>query len=281
VEIACAGVSFGGGKNGATNAWLATGRGTNLGLEIVSLIECNSHQLKAELSKVANLTALGLDFPFSFPVLFLDHLAKRKECDGFQSWQSVAEHLAFCSLDQFMADVVSFGRESTRTTEKGLAKATSRALQNNNPAMAQLAFHGIRLLATLNPAKYFVLPFQDQIDNGCAVMEVLPQETLSALSVPDSGYKGKTTKAAGKRQEVITALAKLRDVSRNKDCPRLTIPKNVERMMLENEDALEAVVACYTAAAFKSAPHLFSDPLSSDDLNVLLEGWIYAPSLPR
>jgi hypothetical protein len=111
------------------------------------------------------------------------------------------------------------------------------------------------------------------------VIEVSTQETLFLLSLPESGYKGRGAKNAAVRQSIITGLDKLRDVSRHKDCPRITFNKNVERTMLENEDALEAVLVCYTTAMFKAAPQLFVEPLSIDDLNVLLEGWIYTPSL--
>ena len=49
-------------------------------------------------------------------------------------------------------------------------------------------------------------------------------------------------------------------------------------MALENDNALDAVIALYATAIWLVAPQLFNDPYSANDANVLLEGWIYAPS---
>jgi hypothetical protein len=145
--------------------------------------------------------------------------------------------------------------------------------------MVQMTFHGIRLLATLDPSRFFVLPFQDVIENACAVLEVYPRETLFCLSLPDTGYKGTGEKPGKKRAEIVNGLLNLRDLGCHKDCPRISFNKNIERQMLENDHALDAVLACYATATWKTAPQLYKDPFDADDLNVLLEGWIYAPSL--
>ncbi|MFN8550672.1 MAG: hypothetical protein U0103_04210 [Candidatus Obscuribacterales bacterium] len=49
----------------------------------------------------------------------------------------------------------------------------------------------IRLLATLDPKRCAVLPFQDRVKNGTAILEVYPRQTLTSLGLPDSGYKSK------------------------------------------------------------------------------------------
>jgi len=110
-------------------------------------------------------------------------------------------------------------------------------------------------------------------------MEVYPRETLFCLSLPDVGYKSTGEKAERTRLEIVSGLANIREKGCHKDIPRISFNKNVERLILENDDALDAVLACYATAAWKAAPQLFKDPFSSDDLHVLLEGWIYAPSL--
>lgn len=278
-EIHCAGVDFSGAKNVPNNTWLAVGSLTNLGLEMVSLVHCGSHMLAKQLNEVPNLVVAGLDFPFSLPAQFLEYLKEKRGGKEFQSWQEVAEYLAFLPFEEFQKDAVEFGSEPKRVTDSSTNRAGLSPLHRGNPTMLQMTYHGVRLLATLDPAKFFVLPFQDQIDNACSVIEVYPRETLFCLSLPDTGYKGSGEKAAAKRQEIAHGLANLREAGCHKDCPRISFNKNIERLILENDDALDAVVACYAGAAWKSAPQLYKDPFSLDDLNVLLEGWIYAPSL--
>lgn len=64
-------------------------------------------------------------------------------------------------------------------------------------------------------------------------------------------------------------------------CPYLTLSKGFERLALESDHALDAVIACYSVALWKTAPQFYKDPFTADDANVFLEGWIYAPSLLR
>ncbi len=145
-----------------------------------------------------------------------------------------------------------------------------------------MTFQGIRLLATLDPKKFYVMPFQDEIPFGCAVMETYPRETLFSLGLPDIGYKSKdTTKSLETRKQILKGLVTIRDSKRKgiELCPRISINKNLEKIALESDHALDAVIACYATAIWKAAPQLNKDPLSTDDLNVLLEGWIYCPSL--
>ncbi|PWU02841.1 MAG: hypothetical protein C5B53_01150 [Candidatus Melainabacteria bacterium] len=278
-EAMCAGVDYSGAKDVPNNTWLALGSLTNLGLEIVSLNHCGSHLLAKQLNEIASLSVVGLDFPFSLPVSFLEHLKMKRQERGFQSWQEVAEYIAFSTFDDFIQDVGEFASEPKRTTDGSLHRVGVSPLHRGNPSMTQMTFHGIRMLATLDPARFFVMPFQDPKDGSCAVLEVYPRETLYCLSLPDTGYKGSGQKPASKRSEIVSGLARIRDNSCHKDLPRLSFPKNIERVILENDHALDAVVACYASAAWKTAPHLYRDALASDDLNVLLEGWIYAPSL--
>lgn len=101
-EVICAGVDFSGAKNLPNNTWLALGSLSNLGLEIVSLNNCGGHQLAKQLNQTANLKAVGLDFPFSLPTMFLEFLGDKRERKAFQSWQEVAEHLAFATFDDFL-----------------------------------------------------------------------------------------------------------------------------------------------------------------------------------
>src|SRR5215470_12639672 len=101
-EAICAGVDYSGAKDVPNNTWLALGSLTNLGLEIVSLNHCGGHLLVKQLNDIASLSVVGLDFPFSLPVAFLEHLKTKRQDRDFQSWQEVAEYLAFSTFDDFI-----------------------------------------------------------------------------------------------------------------------------------------------------------------------------------
>ena len=115
-DMLLAGCDFSGAKTLPNSTWLATGNLTNLGLDVRSLTNCGSHALAGTLNKLDGLKALGLDFPFSLPFVFLQDLAKHREKGEFQSWQEVAEHLAFLSFDQFEEQIIAFNAEPKRVT---------------------------------------------------------------------------------------------------------------------------------------------------------------------
>ncbi len=54
--------------------------------------------------------------------------------------------------------------------------------------------------------------------------------------------------------------------------------KNMHASVINSDHALDAVIACYTTAIFAHSKEMFVDPFSLNDLDVLLEGWIYRPS---
>jgi hypothetical protein len=283
-ETFVAGADFSGAKNVPNDTWLAVGNLTNLGLEIISLTNCGAHKLALELKSIHNLVAAGLDFPFSLPYEFLNFLSEKISRGNFQSWQEVAEVLAFMPFDKFLELVTEFKEEPKRIADKATNRAGVSPLHRANPSMVQMTYQGIRMLTSLDPKKFYVIPFQDEIPFGCAVMEAYPRETLFSLGLPDTGYKGKdASKSLETRKLILKGLVSLRDkgAAGVEHCPRISMNKNIEKVAIETDHALDAVIACYSVAIWKVAPQLFKDPYSSDDSNVLLEGWIYAPSLLR
>lgn len=284
-EKLLAGVDFSGAKTDPNPTWLAVGRLGNLGLEVMDLKQVGSSALAAQLMKHDNLDAVGIDCPFSLPSDFLSYLAAKKLRPDYQSWQEVAEELVFMSFDDFVEAAKAFKKEPKRFTDSAVASPALSPLHRGNPSMVQMTFHGIRLLAALDPKRFFVLPFQKSIDFGCSVLEVYPRETLRYLTLPNTGYKSKDKKEAEAstevRRKIIQGLVDLRDKKglTYKDCPRLTISKGIERLCEGSDHALDAVVALYATALFVSAPQLFDDPLNADNLDVLLEGWIYTPRI--
>lgn len=276
-----AGCHCSGARDSQDDTWLATGTLTSLGLSVTELSKVSFHRLAQKLASMPALEAIGLDFPFSMPAEFLRFLAKKEGLDEFQSWQQAAERLVFSSLEDFLKLVSEFCLEPKRLTEGLVNKIAWSPLRRSSPSMAEITFQGVRLLATLDPARFYLVPMQDEKRGGCAVLEVLPRESLYCLGIPDSGGKSKKIKTAEGRKGLLDDLINLRErknAALYRECPRISIPKTLENTAIESEHALSAVIACYTVALRSFLPRVFPDPLSTDDPAVLLEGWIYAPS---
>jgi hypothetical protein len=115
-------------------------------------------------------------------------------------------------------------------------------------------------------------------------MESYPREVLYSLGLPDTGYKTKDAeKSLAVRKEILKGLNKIREgkLKGRELCPQLSMSGAIERSVIDSDHALDALLACYSVAIWKTAPELFKDPMTTDDPNVFLEGWIYAPSLLR
>lgn len=194
-----AGADFSGAKTIPNETWLAVGSLDHLGLEITSLAKCGSHRLALELNSVKQLKAVGLDFPFSLPAPFLDFLAEKMEVESFQSWQSIVEKIAFTPFERFLELVTEFKAEPKRLADKATNRSGISPLHRGNPSMVQMTYQGMKMLASLDPKTFFVLPFQDQVPFGCAVFETYPREVLYSLGLPDTGYKTKDNEKSALR----------------------------------------------------------------------------------
>lgn len=283
-----AGVDFSGSKSIPNETWLAIGKMDSMGVDITHLERVGSHKIGSDLAKVAGLAAVGFDFPFSLPAEFLQYLADKRNLTPFQSWQSVAECMAFLPYEEFDEIALAFNREPKRFADKNSKPVAQSPLHRGNPSMMQMTYQGIRMLTTLNPEKFAVLPFQSVGKQMCQVLEVYPSATLNACGIQNKGYKSKEKKDKDAmfalRKTMIRQLANLRETkdaaiaASIKDCPRLSINAKFESTAITSNDAFDAVVACYTTAMFLRSPKYFADPLDADNLDVLTEGWIYAPS---
>jgi hypothetical protein len=287
-----AGVDFSGSKSEPNETWLALGKFDSMGVTITRLERIGSHKIGPELSKLAGLAAAGFDFPFSLPAEFLQYLADKRNLTPFQSWQSVAECMAFLPYEEFDEIALAFNREPKRYADKSTKPVAQSPLHRGNPSMMQMTYQGIRMLTTLNPEKFAVLPFQSVGKDMCQVLEVYPSATLNACGIQNKGYKSKEKKDKDAmfalRKTMIRQLASLRESTKDpavaasiKDCPRLEINAKFESTAITSDHAFDAVVACYTTAMFVRSPKYFVDPLDADNLDVLTEGWIYAPSFVK
>ena len=215
-SITVAGVDFSGAKTTPNDTWLVVGELTSLGLYITQVKNTGSHALMPELMGLEELSVCGLDFPFSLPSEFLRFLTRKLGLEeDFQDWQSVAEKIVFMSWEDFLAYVEEYDLEPKRFTDKNAGRPASSPLHRVNPSMIQMTYHGMRLLATLPPNKFSVLPFQDRVKNGCSMIEVYPREILWLLGLPDRGYKSKEKKTREKahllRREIVDGILNLRE----------------------------------------------------------------------
>ncbi|HEY9678850.1 MAG TPA: DUF429 domain-containing protein [Drouetiella sp.] len=286
-EVFVAGVDFSGAKVVPNDTWIASGTLSDSdGLLVKEIRKVGSHKIATEFSKPdISYSAVGIDVPFSLPVEFLAFLSEKFGKPEFQSWQEVAEHLVFMSFEEFLENVVEFKKEPKRVTDRAISKAAQSPLHRGNPSMVQMTYQGIHMLAKLNPKTCAVLPFQDHVKNGTAFLEVYPRQTLTALGLPDTGYKtndkAKKDAAHAVRRTIVESLLQIRQRKGEsfKDCPRLAIGPAARSAAMDSDHALDALVACYTTAMWQVSRHLFQDPLSLDQVDVLVEGWIYSPKL--
>ena len=278
------GVDFSAAKVKPNETWLAVAEVSSLGMQVKSVKRTGSHDLKKELDSVKDMTVLGLDFPFALPVEFLRFVERKLEREEYQEWQEVAMQFVFMSYEQFEGMVEEYDMEPKRFTDKNCGRPAQSPLHRVNPSMVQMTFHGMRLLASLDPKRYFIEPFQDRVQNGCSVLEIYPREILWILGLPDRGYKisSKASKETSleTRKEIVDGLIHLRERgdSRYKDCPRLEMDNTIKGQVVASDHALDALVACYASAIYASTPELYPNPLDANNLNILLEGWIFAPS---
>ncbi len=279
-ERIIAGADCSGSKETPNETWLAVGTLTGAGLEISQISKVGMHALPGELAKL-NLHSVGLDFPFSLPREFLDYLAEKAERAAFQEWQEVVEHLIFLPLDAFQDFVLRFKKEPKRYTDKSTLAQGLSPLHRGNPSMVQMTWHGMRMLASLSPEKFSILPFSDPAAGHCNVLEVYPRTTLKCMGLPDTGYKSREKKDKEKmqstRHKLLQGLLSLKDRTAVPGVPKLFLPQKFEHFVVDSDHALDALIACYATAMYVFEPSFFLDPFSCESIDVLIEGWIYEP----
>jgi hypothetical protein len=277
------GVDFSGASTVPNNTYLATGRLGGTGLEIVDVRKVGSLALKDELVKHKG-SAVGIDSPFSLPAEFLGYMARSQQSAPYQSFQEMAGALFQLGQAEFIELVKEFKREPKRVTDKWKGSMAISPLHRGNPSMVQMTYQCIQLLAMLPPDRFYTLPFLPEIEDGCAVIEVYPRDTLHFFQLKETGYKSKDKKdepqVTSARHEIVQGLLELKEKRglTFRNVPTLHMNKNMHASVINSDHALDAVIACYTTAIFAHAKEMFVDPFSLNDLDVLLEGWIYRPS---
>jgi hypothetical protein len=280
-ERKVAGADCSGSREIPNDTFLALATLAGNKLEVASIQKTGMHALGKELNGIADLYAAGLDCPFSLPCEFVTFLCQALELGEFQSWQALAEQIVFMPFDKFQELAKTFKKEVKRVTDKLSCAQALSPLHRVNPSMLQMTYQGMRMLASLDPKRFYVLPFQENLERGVAVIEVYPRATLKCLALPESGYKSQLKKdhdmMQSARHKILQGLLGLQANQKYKNCPRLIISSKIEHQCVDSDHALDALLACYAAALWLDNPASCADPFASDDDKVLLEGWIYEP----
>ncbi len=278
-ERKVAGADCSGSKEQPNETWLALATLSGNRIEINQIQKTGMHGLAKELNNTKDLAVVGLDCPFSLPQEFMSFLSKELELPEFQSWQALAEQIVFLPFEKFQDLAKTYKKEPKRVTDKLSCAQALSPLHRGNPSMIQMTYHGIRMLASLDPGHFYILPFQESIESAAAVIEVYPRATLKSLDLPDSGYKSKEKKDKDKmqsaRHKIIHGLYAVAETEKFKNYPKLLMNSKLEHQCVESDHALDAVLACYAAAVFLNDPSDCTDPFESDEADVLIEGWIY------
>ncbi len=278
-ERKVAGADCSGSKEVPNETWLAQGVLSGNKFEISQIHKVGMHSLSKELTGMSDLAAIGLDCPFSLPAEFLTFLAAQLELETFQSWQSLAEQIVFMPFERFQELAKTFKKEPKRVTDKLSCAQALSPLHRGFPSMIQMTYYGIRMLASLDPKKFYVLPFQETAEKAAAVIEVYPRAALKCLGLPDSGYKSKEKKDKDKmqsaRHKILHGLVNLQSNEKYRNCPKLIINSKLEHVCVDIDHALDALLACYATALWLDRPANCADPFDANEADVLLEGWIY------
>ena len=263
------GVDFSGAKSDH-NTWLAQGSLDEQGLTIRQCSPVSRGELVRRLSALTRPAVASLDFPFSVPLDFAHYW-----CPDAQTMPELWAAAAMMELEQFVAlrdAFVARWGEPKRQCDRYPAYS---CLHKVNPNMVPMTFYGMQMLARLWPAGYTVPPLESPAGAHVTLLEAMPGATLKALGLRCKGYKN-GARAEQLRKEILDGLA-----------DRASVPiKNLEEFRgqcLGSHDCLDALVSAVNACLWARDRAVFqvpSDPGSdSFDPKVLMEGWLYAPTL--
>lgn len=266
-------------KENPSECWLVVGRMSTVGFELIEVKKTATHLLAKDLAVHKTLDMLAINTPLGLPITFINYLAGKKLKKSYDAWGDLLADLAFMPYDELVGYVREFGKDHKRKTDIKLS-----SLKRANPPLLQYMLHSIKILATLDPARFFVLPFQDKIPFGCAVFEVDTAAVDEYLHLHDTDYVARDKQDAGhaeaRREKVVHNLIKLKErkALTFKDLPTLVIQKHFMHNFLHSDKAIDALICAYSAAVITTSPERFDDPFSSDAIEVLLEGWTYRPA---
>lgn len=298
-----AGADYSAAKSEPNPTWLAVAMIDNSApvknrrLSIKSLENCGSSNLITAICSSSDywgndFTAIGLDFPFSYPIPFIKAIAppgKIIDDSGKIDWIAAMTYIAQCeySLIERTADQVSqtLGVEPSRLADTRTSPQGASPLHRINPGLRKMTWQGHALLCELRALGMHVLPFES--GSSTALMEVYPAAMLKSLGLPYRKYKGATPDAIGMRVDILERLTRLHTV---KELPWMDLELVIEPALLDiargSDDALDAVIAALAAtiAHFNKSLCAPDERLKSANGKhpgspAEIDGWIYTPYL--
>ncbi len=258
------GVDFSGAKQDK-NTWMATGVLTPNGLHINDIRSLSRADLLDALRSAAHgpePSVASLDFPFSVPQPFAKVLAgnPRHMADV---WAAVTN----MTMEHFIAlrdDFVIEHGELRRECDLSHGEAFS-VLHKANPNMLPMTLRGMQMLHHLQAPDIRILCQDQPGPSRLTVLECMPGATLKGLRLPYKAYKN------GRRRDELRH--RILDGLTHATPVPIANPNGISAQCMETHDALDAVVAALTSAAYITNPKAVSTPPNEDIHR--LEGWIY------
>lgn len=261
--------------------WVAVGCLDSLGIELVALEEIPQHQLGSTLTAFQP-AVIGMSFPFSLPIGFIEFWCERIHADLPHTWQGVVQMVITTTYERLAALAGEYGQQPPRLTDERFKKILQSPLYTGGPNLLRGTFQGMRILAALNPAKFSILPFDNAADRT-AVIETTSRPTLHSLGFASAPYrsvaKKEPEKIAQNRHELLTDLISFRERRGRESAilPRLSIHNKFAFALKSSPDAIDSLISMYTSLLWARESNFFDDPFAGDDTRVLLEGWSYVP----
>ena len=243
VDFSGAGEDDNRGKTWVTKGYLETEDDQELKKGTLLLMSCRQVSRKelTDLLKASpNDAVAALDFPFSVPIAFAEHLSS----PGSEMpclWQSVApmEFSEFKEKTKEFADLLRVG-------DLHCSNAKPSLKMEGNPVMVNMTFRGMQMLQSLRKAGCRVPPLKDDGCNGATLLEVMPGSVLKAFELPFSRFKGKNQADMENRRKI------LRELPKNSNVNVINLRDFSEEAMF-SDDALDSMVAAVAAASWAIA----------------------------
>lgn len=233
--------------------------------------------------KVSQQSTFGLDFPFSFPKGFVQYLA-----ENAQPWttERPIHEISYADL-QVLADQYTKlkGKEEKRECDTHSQPPAQSPLHKFNPGMMGMTYRGGHMLHVLRGTGMGVLPWDRHSFPEHRLMEVYPAAILRWLCLPHKKYKNKHMGYERVRKEIVDGLCKLHTVNSVTGLElKLELELSLRQVCLDNDDALDSVIACIGAAIAVCHPGLCNPPFVQKVRKTGIcatidpeEGWIYTP----
>lgn len=267
------GVDFSGARNAERHIWLARGLPRDGGLHIDACAPIGAWCAGVrgpeqaaialrELIERHGRAAFALDFPFGLPATVLEAgVGWRRFVAAFPGEHPDAKH--FREHCRELAGDLEPRRETDR--------AAATPFCPYNLRLFRQTYHGIvHVLAPLVAAhRASVPPMLPLHAHRPWLLEICPASTLKAMGIyrPYSGYKRSGPQSRRGRERILARIAAAGPI---------TLARGLKGKILADAggDALDSVIAAFTAFKLLQAPHLPTIPAASRKA-ALREAWVY------